>query len=380
MLRWIQKYGPSLGADPNRVTIAGQSSGANYVVHLLTSPAAEGLFHRAMIFSGKGQDNSTLYPTIDEARTARTGQIVKDLGCDTAPDILACLRQVDTGRFLSMPYTKIVQDGTIITSPRLDLRPPGVATGHVNRVPIVTGGMRDELAALGKVPPKEQDLPTALATAGVADDKKQIVLNNTVAFPVETFGAQNLTVAVQTDLSYRCPFQAFTYAMVENGVFPSVHSYVYNQRAFQIPNYDPNAACQPKNGDLSPNSYYFCHSGDLMTLFHTNGIQFRENYRDALDLGWMTLIMDQFSAFIRTGDPAPEPGYLVARGKEYQITLDRATARGMRWNPLVQGRAKQSLSFGPVSQMMVPLAQLEEQCAAFGLGQDYILKQLAASP
>src|SRR5580658_7944665 len=51
-LAWIQRNIASFGGDPNRVTIAGQSSGAMSVSVLMASPRAKGLFRRAIAESG----------------------------------------------------------------------------------------------------------------------------------------------------------------------------------------------------------------------------------------------------------------------------------------------------------------------------------------
>lgn len=51
-LRWVQENIGAFGADPGRVTIAGQSAGAQEIHHLTASPLARGLFHRAIIESG----------------------------------------------------------------------------------------------------------------------------------------------------------------------------------------------------------------------------------------------------------------------------------------------------------------------------------------
>ncbi|XP_041968873.1 juvenile hormone esterase-like [Aricia agestis] len=52
LLQWVRDNARAFGGNPNAVTLAGQSAGAA-IVHLLTlSPAAEGLFHRAIIMSG----------------------------------------------------------------------------------------------------------------------------------------------------------------------------------------------------------------------------------------------------------------------------------------------------------------------------------------
>ncbi len=51
-LQWIQRNAEALGGDSNNVTIAGQSAGGAMVVELLSIPAAEGLYHKAIIQSG----------------------------------------------------------------------------------------------------------------------------------------------------------------------------------------------------------------------------------------------------------------------------------------------------------------------------------------
>ena len=58
-LQWIQRNIQAFGGDPTRVTIYGQSSGGSLVFALLSSPAAAGLFHRAISMSGSPRLNST---------------------------------------------------------------------------------------------------------------------------------------------------------------------------------------------------------------------------------------------------------------------------------------------------------------------------------
>jgi len=51
-LRWVRDNIASFGGDPDNVTIFGQSGGGGKVAALLQIPAADGLFHRAIIQSG----------------------------------------------------------------------------------------------------------------------------------------------------------------------------------------------------------------------------------------------------------------------------------------------------------------------------------------
>ncbi|MFN3866743.1 MAG: carboxylesterase family protein, partial [Demequina sp.] len=64
-LEWIQRNIASFGGDPSRVTIAGQSAGGAAVMRLLTLPAADHLFARAMAISPADASAS-----VDRAREA----------------------------------------------------------------------------------------------------------------------------------------------------------------------------------------------------------------------------------------------------------------------------------------------------------------------
>ncbi len=64
-LKWIHENIAAFGGDPNNVTIMGQSGGGMKVLGLTQTPAADGLFHRAIMQSGVSDKAAERYP--DEA-------------------------------------------------------------------------------------------------------------------------------------------------------------------------------------------------------------------------------------------------------------------------------------------------------------------------
>ena len=87
-LRWVRDNIASFGGDPGNVTIFGESGGAQAVCVLLASPAARGLFHRAISQSGPCQWQ--FFPSLT-ASEQRGAEIAARLGC-RGPDPMPCLR------------------------------------------------------------------------------------------------------------------------------------------------------------------------------------------------------------------------------------------------------------------------------------------------
>lgn len=56
-LNWVQRNIGAFGGDPGNVTIFGESAGGFSIHTLMTTPAAKGLFHKAIVESGGGRGN-----------------------------------------------------------------------------------------------------------------------------------------------------------------------------------------------------------------------------------------------------------------------------------------------------------------------------------
>ena len=90
MLRWINRNIAAFGGDASRVFLFGTSAGGGNICALMTSPLTRGLIHCVAMESSvpAGCEIKTLAE--DENDTGQ--RVARAAGCDTAPDVAACLR------------------------------------------------------------------------------------------------------------------------------------------------------------------------------------------------------------------------------------------------------------------------------------------------
>jgi para-nitrobenzyl esterase len=141
-LRWVQANIGAFGGDPGNVTIFGQSGGGTAVMANLVSPLSKDLFHRAI-----NQSGTRIGVTPPPTALKLGEEFAAMAGCtDQSPQ---CLRALSVDQVLAhqggvlgvVPDFPAI-DGTIITRTALD----AYASGQFNRVPIMTGLVRDEQA------------------------------------------------------------------------------------------------------------------------------------------------------------------------------------------------------------------------------------------
>lgn len=153
-LEWVRRNIRAFGGDPDRVTLFGESAGGNSVTTLMTVPAAEGLFARAIAQSSPA---NAVYPAEIAQRwadeyVALLSRVVDDddLDSDSGPDASAMLRHADAMQLAEATTRLAVRTpdenpGTISLAPVIDgeflpERPlDAFKAGRAHRVPLIIG-------------------------------------------------------------------------------------------------------------------------------------------------------------------------------------------------------------------------------------------------
>ncbi|WP_345562858.1 carboxylesterase family protein [Streptomyces plumbiresistens] len=140
-LDWVQENIAAFGGEPDRVTVAGQSAGGAAVLALLSSPARDGRFHRAVSLSGGFFEAGAVPGFLDElgdrlgVPATRSG-----FGDRTVEELQRAVLDLRDERG---------GDGTLVLAPFVgdDVLPVPVADGlaaHGHDVPLLLGATGDE--------------------------------------------------------------------------------------------------------------------------------------------------------------------------------------------------------------------------------------------
>src|SRR5688572_16248619 len=136
-LQWVQRNVATFGGDPDNVTVFGESAGANLAGALVASPAAEGLFDRAIAQSG-GFMGLGLARTGTLARAEDAG--AKALADAGLASIAAARAKPAAEVFAAIRGGGLVVDGYLIPED-LSLT---FANGRQNAVDLLIGSNKDE--------------------------------------------------------------------------------------------------------------------------------------------------------------------------------------------------------------------------------------------
>jgi len=156
-LKWVRENISKLGGDPANVTIFGQSAGAVDVNVLMTSPLANGLFHKAIAESGtvtRAPDDATMRMTgLGAVMAPRAGNTYSDAltlpeaeeaGVQLFPGSVEQLRAMTAAELLRAtaaprmsigPANGVIVDGWVLPKPPSEV----FASGQEMRVPLLIG-------------------------------------------------------------------------------------------------------------------------------------------------------------------------------------------------------------------------------------------------
>lgn len=151
-LEWVRREISAFDGDPGRVTVAGQSAGGGAVLYLLGSPAADGLFHRAIASS----------PAILRAPAAHPPKEVTaaSLAAGGRGAVDEFHRRFRKDNQFTLPFRPVV-DGDLVPGPPLE----AVAGGRAGEIPLMIGSTATEFEAIADKLPGPALVPGAALIA-----------------------------------------------------------------------------------------------------------------------------------------------------------------------------------------------------------------------
>jgi len=150
-LKWVHANAEAFGGDPDNVTIFGQSGGGGKVSILCATPAAKGLFHKAIVQSG------SILKTMTADKSRRIGrETVKELGLENNINGLS-----------TIPYTQLLEAATkAVAKVRAEVESEEGTDGTFifGWAPTVDGSVLPSQPFADGAPEQSRDIPMLIGT------------------------------------------------------------------------------------------------------------------------------------------------------------------------------------------------------------------------
>ncbi|WP_222854036.1 carboxylesterase/lipase family protein [Fodinicola acaciae] len=262
-LRWVRANVARFGGDASNVTLFGESAGGMSTCSQLVSPAAAGLFDKAIVMSGScsmnwpkealGPGLPAIAPWIPASMSQGIGAgDMQKLGCDD----LKCLRGKKAAELM-----KYFMDFALVTYGNRTLpEAPAAAVeaGHFHRIPVMQGNTRDEHSSWVAYTDMRQKIDLGRYRSMLAASFGRNAAKVEREYPASGYATPATALsAVWTDRSWICP------ALVADKGFARhtrTYAYEFGDRTA------PPIAEFP--ADMPPGA---SHGSDLVYLFDVDG-------------------------------------------------------------------------------------------------------------
>ncbi|KAF8651475.1 hypothetical protein AX16_004774 [Volvariella volvacea WC 439] len=293
-LRFLRTVLPAFGGSANKITVSGQSAGANMVRALLAVPSASNLFRSAVLHSDPMNYGFLSTSTQQTLQTYFNGLIScspSDTNCLNSLSLSSVLSasktiydngaSIDPAAGMAQPMRPVL-DGSFITSP---LDSTGVFPS-VNKPVMITSVMHEAgwfiYDQFPTAPPTSWY--SAICEATFGPDRTSLVLSSSFYTPSSDIREQLQVMG--TDYLWKCSGWTFARNWVQNG--GNAYVGLFNIGA-SYPGNDAVSWCT-QNGHV-------CHQDDIQLVFGT-----APNPSTAQsDL--ITEIQQRYRAFLNNGNP-----------------------------------------------------------------------------
>nr|ARM65372.1 putative antennal esterase CXE1 [Ectropis obliqua] len=350
-LRWIRDNIRAFGGNPDDVTLFGESAGAVSTSFMILSPAAKGLFHKAILQSG-----SSLAPWAlqhDPIQTA--SNLVKNLGYDTkdpseiynilsnrtAEELILALKEnekrycvADTSIFVPCIENDIKGVEPVVTEYPADI----IKSGNYTKVPMIIGytdseglyfvsadygnSLKNGTSVIDPASAMQRDLdfPNQIERNWTAERIKRHYFSSN-----EDEMIMNM-INLYSDLHFKFPLilESELYARTSH---QPIYYYLFRYNGL---------INMPKFISGFGLNYGASHADDLFYLFKPHGFPLPQSFLEEDMIGRMVTLWTNFAKY---GDPTPARARMALRWRPSRerspraLVLDRRLRTAPLWEP-----------------------------------------------